>query len=32
MGDPIKTLGTHTVQVRVHPEVSATVTLDVAAA
>lgn len=32
MGDPIKTLGTHTVQVKVHPEVSATVTLDVAAA
>ncbi|MFW6204895.1 MAG: 50S ribosomal protein L9 [Actinomycetota bacterium] len=32
MGDPIKTLGTHTIQVKVHPEVSATVTLDVAAA
>ncbi len=31
MGNPIKTIGTHTVQVRVHPEVSATVTLDVVA-
>lgn len=29
MGNPIKTLGTHTVQVKVHTEVSATVTLDI---
>ena len=29
---PIKTIGAHTVTVRVHPQVSATVTLDVVAA
>ncbi|RLV57244.1 50S ribosomal protein L9 [Aeromicrobium phragmitis] len=32
VGNPIKSLGTHQVTVRVHPEVSATVTLNVVAA
>lgn len=31
-GQPIKTVGTHTVTVRVHPEVSAKLTLDITAA
>jgi large subunit ribosomal protein L9 len=31
VGQPIKTVGTHRVTVRVHPEVAATVTLDVLA-
>jgi large subunit ribosomal protein L9 len=29
VGQPIKTVGTHTVTVRVHPDVAATVTLDI---
>jgi large subunit ribosomal protein L9 len=32
MGQPIKTVGAHTVTVRVHPEVAATLKLDVVAA
>jgi large subunit ribosomal protein L9 len=32
VGNPIKALGTHTISVRVHPEVSATVKLNVVAA
>ncbi len=32
VGNPIKTLGTHQVSVRLHPEVTATVTVDVVAA
>lgn len=31
MGNPIRTVGTHTVTVRVHPEVAATLQLDVVA-
>ncbi len=31
LGNPIKTIGAHTVTVRLHPEVAATVQLDVVA-